>query len=73
MKKLLDLFRLLNKVVSILEKKEKKRFYWLSFAFFLVAIIETFGVILIIPFIKIVSNPEIINSSDELNLIYNFY
>jgi ATP-binding cassette, subfamily B, bacterial PglK len=72
MKKLLDLFRLLNKVVSILEKKEKKRFYWLSFAFFLVAIIETFGVILIIPFIKIVSNPEIINSSDELNLIYNF-
>ena len=73
MKKLLDLLALLNKVVSIINTKEKKLFYYISFAFFLVAIIETFGVILIIPFIKIVSDPEIINSNYQLNLIYNFF
>ena len=73
MKKLLDLLALLNKVVSIINTKEKKLFYYISFAFFLVAIIETFGVILIIPFIRIVSDPEIINSNYQLNLIYNFF
>ncbi len=73
MKKLLSSLTLLSKVVTILDEKEKKHFYWLSFAFFLVAIIETFGVILIIPFIKIVSEPEIIISNEKLNLIYNFF
>lgn len=72
MKKLSDSLTLLNRVLSILDFKEKKHFYWISFAFFLVAIIETFGVILIIPFIKIVSDPEIIESNDTLNLIFNF-
>ena len=73
MKKLLGLFALLKKVVSILDNKEKKFFYYLSFAFFFVAIIETFGVVLIIPFIEIASNPEIINSNYQLNLINDFF
>ncbi len=73
MKKLLGLLTLLKKIVSILEIKEKKYFYYISFAFFLVAMIETFGVVLIIPFIEIASNPEIINSNYQLNLIYDFF
>ena len=73
MKKLFGLFALLKKVVSILDNKEKKIFYYLSFAFFFVAIIETFGVVLIIPFIEIASNPEIINSNYQLNLINDFF
>ena len=48
-------------MISILDNKEKRFFYYLSFAFFFIAIIETFGVVLIIPFIEIASNPEIIN------------
>ena len=73
MKKLLGLFALLKKVISILDNKEKRFFYYLSFAFFFVAIIETFGVVLIIPFIEIASNPEIINSNYQLNLINDFF
>ena len=73
MKKLLGLFALLKRVISILDNKEKRFFYYLSFAFFFVAIIETFGVVLIIPFIEIASNPEIINSNYQLNLINDFF
>jgi ATP-binding cassette, subfamily B, bacterial PglK len=73
MKKFLDSYALLSKIISILDAKEKKYFYWLSFAFFFIAIIETFGVFLIVPFIKIVSEPNIIESNDTLNLIYNFF
>ena len=73
MKKLLGLLALLKKVISILDNKEKRFFYYLSFAFFFVAIIETFGVVLIIPFIEIASNPEIINSNYQLNLINDFF
>ena len=73
MKKLSGLFKLLKKVISILENREKKYFYFISFAFFIVAIVETFGVVLIIPFIEIASNPDIINSNYQLNLIYDFF
>ncbi len=73
MKKLLSLLALLKKVISILDNKEKRFFYYLSSAFFFVAIIETFGVVLIIPFIEIASNPEIINSNYQLNLINDFF
>ena len=73
MKKLLGLLRLLKKVISILDNKEKRFFYYLSIAFFFVALVETFGVVLIIPFIEIASNPEIINSNYQLNLINDFF
>ena len=73
MKKLLGLLALLKKVISILDNKEKRFFYYLSFAFFFIAIIETFGVVLIIPFIEIASNPEIINTNYQLNLINDFF
>ena len=73
MKKIFKLLRLLKKVISILDNKEKRYFYYLSIAFFFVALVETFGVVLIIPFIEIASNPEIINSNYQLNLINNFF
>ena len=73
MKKISGLLALLKKVISILDNKEKRFFYYLSFAFFFVAIIETFGVVLIIPFIEIASNPEIINTNYQLNLINDFF
>ncbi len=73
MKKLLGLLALLKKVISILDNKERRFFYYLSFAFFFVAIIETFGVVLIIPFIEIASNPEVINSNYQLNQINEFF
>ena len=60
-------------MISILDNKEKRFFYYLSFAFFFVAIIETFGVVLIIPFIEIASNPEIINTNYQLSLINDFF
>jgi ABC-type multidrug transport system fused ATPase/permease subunit len=73
MKKIYKLLRLLKKVISILDNKEKRFFYYLSIAFFFVALVETFGVVLIIPFIEIASNPEIINSNYQLNLINDFF
>ena len=73
MKKLLGLVALLKKVISILDNKERRFFYYLSFAFFFVAIIETFGGVLIIPFIEIASNPEVINSNYQLNQINEFF
>ena len=73
MKKLLGLLALLKKVISILDNRERRFFYYLSFAFFFVAIIETFGVVLIIPFIEIASNPEVINSNYQLNQINEFF
>lgn len=72
MSKLKTLFFFYKKIISLLTKSEARSFHNIFIASFFLAIIEAFGVVLIIPFISIVAEPEIINTNNQLNLLYNY-
>ena len=73
MKKLIGLLALLKKGNFNFRQQRKEIFLLSIICLFFVAIIETFGVVLIIPFIEIASNPEIINTNYQLSLINDFF
>ena len=72
MGKLNALYFFYKKVLSLLTKSEARSFHNIFIASFFLAIIEAFGVVLIIPFISIVAEPEIINTNTQLNLLYSY-
>ncbi len=72
MKTLISLFNISKKILSVLTFNERKSFILLGSLSFIVAILEVFGVALIMPFISIISNPEIVNENDNLFKIYNY-
>ena len=73
MKTLKSLYQITNKIFSILTQAEKKNFIILILTSFVVAILEVFGVALIMPFISVTSNPDLINQNDSLGIIYNYF
>lgn len=73
MKTLKSLYQITNKIFSILTKAEKKNFIILILTSFIVAILEVFGVALIMPFISVASNPDLINQNDSLRIVYNYF
>jgi ATP-binding cassette, subfamily B, bacterial PglK len=62
-----------KKIYNILDNKEKKKFIFLILFLFLVAIIEVIGIASIMPFIAVVSNPQIIHENKFLFFMYNFF
>ena len=70
MAKLKALYFFYKKVLSLLSKSEIRSFHNIFIASFFLAIIEAFGVVLIIPFISIVAEPDIITTNSQLNLLY---
>ena len=59
-----------QKLYSLLTIKERKKAILLFFIMLLMAIFETIGVASIMPFIAVLTNPEIIHTNNFLNFIY---
>lgn len=65
---LLDTFK---KIFSLLSKSDKIKFIKIFILTFFSALFDVFGVASILPFISIVSNPNIIKQNFYLNFLYN--
>ncbi|MGG4167737.1 ABC transporter ATP-binding protein [Rossellomorea vietnamensis] len=63
----------LIKVLSLFNKKEKRKLIILFFMMILAAIFETIGIGLIVPFVGIVTNPNMIIEQPVLSNLYNFF
>lgn len=72
MKTLKSLYQITNKIFSILTQAEKRNFTILIIISVVVAILEVFGVALILPFISVTSNPDLISQNDSLEMVYNY-
>lgn len=62
----------LNKLLKIISPKEKLHLCMLIFCFIFMGIIEMVGVASILPFMAVVTNPDIIETNHWLNFIFNF-
>lgn len=62
----------LKKLFFLLNSQEQKRILLLFFMIFLNSIFEILGVVSILPFITVLTNPEIIQSNLILNNLYEF-
>ena len=61
---------ILKKIFFLLNKRERKRWYLLLVMIMIMAFFDLLGVASVMPFITILTNPEIIESN---NLIFNLY
>ena len=60
----------IKKLIQLLSSQEKKRAYLLMVMIILMAFLEMLGVFSIMPFIAVLSNPNLIQSNKILNLLY---
>ncbi len=63
----------IKKLLMLFNKKEKKKLLFLFFMMMLAALLETIGIGLIVPFVGIVTNPEIIQEQGILSQIYEIF
>jgi ATP-binding cassette, subfamily B, bacterial PglK len=61
------------KVLSLFNKKEKRKLIILFFMMILAALFETIGIGLIVPFVGVVTNPSMIVEQPVLSNLYNFF
>jgi ABC-type bacteriocin/lantibiotic exporter with double-glycine peptidase domain len=57
-------------IFSFLLNKEKNNFFFLIFIFFVTSVLEMMGIASILPFIAILSDPEIINNNGVIKYFY---
>lgn len=62
----------INNIFFLLNVKEKKRLFLLLFLILILAFVETIGVVSIMPFIAILSNPSIIDTNTILKNLFIF-
>jgi len=62
-----------KKVWNLLSKKDRKNSVFLLLLMILSSIFELVGLGMILPFLSIVGNPNIIKTNHYLNLLYNYY
>jgi ATP-binding cassette, subfamily B, bacterial PglK len=60
-------------VFKLLSDKEKKSFYKIGFIVLLMSIVEVIGIASILPFIKVLSNQNIIFENDILNTVFKYF
>lgn len=60
----------ITKLAAVLTKDERKRAYWLIAAAFLMGIVESSGIISIVPFIAVLVKPDIIGTNQYLASVY---
>lgn len=63
----------IKKLLQLFNKKEKKKFLILFFMMIVAAIFETVGIGMIVPFVGIVTNPDIIQEQAILSSIYKLF
>ena len=64
--------RTFKKIFYLLTKKDQRNTFLLFILILIMAFLEMLGVVSIMPFIAVLSNPEIIETNLFLNKIYNF-
>lgn len=64
-------FQILKKIIDILTFEEKKEALFLLFLVLITSMFDVLGIASILPFITILLNPEIINTNEFLNFLYN--
>lgn len=62
---------ILNKIKSLLDYQERKTAVFLLFLLIVTAFLETIGIASIMPFLAVLSNPEVIQTNAILNSFYN--
>lgn len=72
MKSINNLYQVTKNIFSILTKPERRHFIILILTSFIAALLEVFGVALILPFISITSDPNKINQEGLLKTVYNY-
>ena len=70
MKAILDVIR---KLRTIYDKKQQIKFLFLFCLIVISGFLELVGISLILPFINVVMNPEIIMTNKYLNFVYSFF
>lgn len=65
-----DIIKAIQKTYSLLNTEERKKAAFLLIVIFITAILDMAGIASILPFISVLSNPEIINSNGFLNDIF---
>ncbi|MGG3912309.1 ABC transporter ATP-binding protein [Rossellomorea vietnamensis] len=63
----------LNKLLVIFNKNDKKKLIYLFFLMIFAALFETLGIGLIVPFVGILTNPEMIHENELLSNAYKFF
>ncbi|ADI84799.1 ABC transporter ATP-binding protein [Geobacter sulfurreducens] len=63
---------IIGKVYKLLSLREKKKIYIQFILLFLMACFDMLGIASILPFMAVVSNPDIIQSNRWINMVYNF-
>jgi len=61
---------ILKKILKLLDRRERKRLYMLFGAMAISALIEVVGIVSILPFLSLITNPELINDNRYLNWLY---
>ncbi len=65
---MLDTYR---KILALLDRRERRAFYWLVFLTLVMGLIDTFAVATILPFLAVVANPAMVERSPILAALYN--
>ena len=66
------MFKTINKIFQILKLKKSLKFYSILFLATLIGLFEVAGVVSIMPFISLVSNPDIIYTNKYFFSLFNF-
>jgi len=64
------MFSIIKKILSLLNKKEKRKLFLLSFAIVLMALVEVAGIASIMPFMAVVGNPGVVETNKWINWVY---
>ena len=62
-----------NQVNLFLGKREKGNAFLLLLLSILTSLFEVAGIVSILPFMAVLSSPEIIDSNKYINLVYNYF
>jgi ABC-type multidrug transport system fused ATPase/permease subunit len=65
-----EFFEVVKKAEFLLNRDEKKSLIFLTIGMLFMAMVEVFGIVSILPFIGIISNPEIINTNYYINWLF---
>ena len=69
----MNIFLNIKKIISLLEREQKISLIFLFILMFLAMILETFSIVLILPALTIINDPEIVSKYIFLNKIYAIY
>lgn len=67
------MFAVIRKIFDLLTVKERVKLYLICLALMIMALIEMAGIASILPFMAVVSNPDVIETNRWLNLFYRYF